>query len=176
MIRGFAVALGPCERATARGYIEQIPNCNPGDPPAPLPTAQQYALEFLAELETQAPRPVLHVAPGWAIVGKYAYLEATGDLTYVNTNAVIAWSCKVATSSTNWGDGNTETINRTTTGPWPDGSARHVYINKGHYAIVVTETWTCDINTPTGFTTLPLNTTTPPLDLRADEIQAVGVN
>ncbi len=176
VIRGFAVALGPCERGTAQGYIEQIPNCLPGDPPAPLPTAQQYGLAFLAEIQTHAPRPILHVAPGWAIVGKYAYLEASGDLTYNNANAVIAWSCKVASSSTNWGDDNTETINRQTTGPWPDGSARHVYINKGHYPISVNETWTCDIDTPTGFTVLPLTTTTPPLNLRADEIQAVGVN
>ena len=177
VIRGFPVALGPCEQATALGTIEPIPNCDPTTPnPAPPPpTPDQYAQAMRAELETLAPKPILTIAPGWALVGRYAYLETNGNLTFTNNNQVIAWTCAVATSTANWGDGTTQTINRTTTGPWPNGSARHAYINARNYQVTVRETWSCAIDTPTGATTLALNTLTPPLDLRADEIQAIGI-
>ena len=67
-------------------------------------------------------------------------------------------------------------MTRSTAGPWPDGSVRHVYINKGFYDVVVAETWNCAIDTPTGPTVLVLDGVTSPLNVRADEIQAVGVN
>lgn len=177
-IRGFPVFLGKCERGTAQGFIEQIPGCNPNDPTVtapPPPTPDEYAAAFLVELKTLVPKPLLHVAPGWALVGKYAYLEAVAPLQYANTNGVITWNCAVGSSSVDWGDGTVEKMTRSTAGPWPDGSVRHVFINKGFYDVVVAETWNCAIDTPTGPTTLLLDGVTPPLNVRADEIQAVGV-
>ena len=170
--------LGKCERGTAQGFIEQIPGCNPNDPTVtapPPPTPDEYAAAFLVELKTLVPKPLLHVAPGWALVGKYAYLEAVAPLQYANTNGVITWNCAVGSSSVDWGDGTVEKMTRSTAGPWPDGSVRHVFINKGFYDVVVAETWNCAIDTPTGPTTLLLDGVTPPLNVRADEIQAVGV-
>ena len=178
-IRGFPVFLGKCERGTARGFIEQIPGCNTNDPTVtapPPPTPDQYAAAFLTELKTLVPKPLLHVAPGWALVGKYADLEAVAPLQYANTNGVITWDCAVGSSSVDWGDGSVEKMTRSTAGPWPDGSVRHVYINKGFYDVVVAETWNCAIDTPTGPTVLVLDGVTSPLTVRADEIQAVGVN
>ena len=178
VIRGFPVLLGKCERGTAQGFIEQIPGCNPNDPAVtapPPPTPDEYVAAFLTELKALVPKPTLHVAPGWALVGKYAYLEAVAPLQYANTNGVIAWNCAVGSSSIDWGDGTVESMSRANAGPWPNGSARHVYINKGFYDLVVSESWNCAIDTPTGPAALGLDGVTPPLNLRADEIQAVGV-
>jgi len=59
------------------------------------------------------PRPQPHIAPGWAITGKLAYLETRGELTHTYSQGTPIGPMEITARGryyVDWGDG-------TTTGP-----------------------------------------------------------
>ncbi len=95
--------------------------------------------------EVQLPKPQPYIAPGWAITGKYAYLETRGQLRHVFTKGTPIGPLEITSTGryfVDWGDGEKTGPYSTEGGPWPDGTITHTYIHVGHYDVVVTEEWT----------------------------------
>ena len=95
--------------------------------------------------EVQLPKPEPYIAPGWAITGKYAYLETRGQLRHVFTQGTPIGPLEITSTGryfVDWGDGEKTGPYSTEGGPWPDGTITHTYIHVGHYDVVVTEEWT----------------------------------
>ena len=130
--------------------------------------------------QVHLPAPEPYVAPGWAIVGKWAYLEsraapafrpaplgAFGD-TFTITATVTGFDV-------DWGDGQT-THTTDPGGPWPDGRVRHAYANAGTYHLRVIAHWrgTYSVNgSPPAAVPGPELRTEGTFDLPAREVQAV---
>ena len=116
-------------------------------PVCPSQAAEQvdpvvYALRFWREAPLPKPRP--HIAPGWAITGKYAYLETNGERAHTYTsNTPFGPLVLHATGRyyVDWGDGTKDGPYDFEGGPWPDGRITHTYIDVGTYDVVVTEEW-----------------------------------
>ncbi len=95
--------------------------------------------------EVPLPRPRPHIAPGWGITGKLAYLETNGELRQVYTNATPFGPLEIVATGRyviDWGDGETSGPFGFEGRPWPDGQITHEYVWTGHYDIVVTQRWT----------------------------------
>ena len=95
--------------------------------------------------EVLLPKPQPYIAPGWAITGKYAYLETRGELRDIFTKATPIGPLEITSTGryyVDWGDGERTGPHSVEGGPWPDGEITHTYIDVGHYDVVVTEEWT----------------------------------
>ena len=91
------------------------------------------------------PKPAPHIAPGWAITGKLAYLETHGNLRHVYNNSTPLGPLQIVATGAyyvDWGDGETSGPHSTEGESWPDGQITHNYIWAGEYDVVVTERWT----------------------------------
>jgi hypothetical protein len=128
-------------------YYETYPRCpdTPIDGAAPALTDSPAAIAARYWERIPLPIPAPHIAPGWAITGKLAYLETNGELRQVYTNSTIFGPLEIVATGgyyVDWGDGETTGPYRVEGKPWPDGQITHEYIWTGHYDIVVTERWT----------------------------------
>lgn len=91
------------------------------------------------------PKPVPRIAPGWAIVGKMAFLETNGVTTMTHNNdSPFGPLVIVATGRyyVEWGDGDSSGPHSGEGRPWPDGQIKHDYQWAGTYDVVVTQRWT----------------------------------
>ncbi len=93
------------------------------------------------------PKPRPHIAPGWAITGKPAYLETQGELRHTYTTDTPLGPLTLEARGryyVDWGDGTRDGPYTVEGRPWPDGEITHRYIHVGRYDVVVTEEWTAD--------------------------------
>jgi hypothetical protein len=91
------------------------------------------------------PKPSPSIAPGWAITGKYAYLETRGERRHTySSDTPLGPLALEATGRyyVDWGDGTKDGPYSIEGRPWPDGEITHTYIDVGTYDVVVTEDWT----------------------------------
>jgi hypothetical protein len=141
---GLAEAAGRSGR-DASNIFADYPPC-PAQPQAGGQARQlspaEYAARFWQDVPLPSPQP--HIAPGWAITGKLAYLETRGQLAHSYTRDTPIGLLSVNATGryyVDWGDGTT-TGPHGEGGPWPDGRITHEYIDVGVYDVVVTERWT----------------------------------
>ena len=119
----------------------------PQCPPAPGEQAviDPRVLALQGWEEVVLPKPQPHIAPGWGITGKYAYLETRGQLRHQFTKGTPIGPLEIISTGryyVDWGDGERTGPHSAEGGPWPDGKITHTYIDVGHYDVVVTEEWT----------------------------------
>lgn len=120
-------------------YVAGLPGC-PGQSP------QQVAFDFVRRVEPLGPQP--HIAPGYAITGKLAFLE-TRALTVDRRPTLptplgpLSVTLRATSFSVDWGDGSgADTGPFEAPGrPWPHGKATHVYTVQGHYDVEVVQHW-----------------------------------
>ena len=147
----------------------------PGDP-SPPETPVSYAIRFWQGAKLPAPNP--YIAPGWAITGKYAYLETRGSTTHTLTQDDTPFGPlrvdAVGVYYVDWGDGTKTGPHPYEGGPWRDGRIKHEYLWVGNYDVVVTEKWTATwtFGTESGALT-ELRTTGRIDDFRVEQLQAV---
>ncbi|MCA1692012.1 MAG: hypothetical protein LC733_07385 [Actinobacteria bacterium] len=101
------------------------------------------AARYWEQIPLPKPRP--HIAPGWGITGKLAYIETNGELRHVYTNTTPLGPLEIVATGgyfVDWGDGETTGPYDLEGGRWPDGQITHDYVWAGGYDIVVTERWT----------------------------------
>ncbi len=101
-----------------------------------------YAIRFWHEIPLPKPQP--HIAPGWMITGKYAYLETNGERSHTYTSDTPLGPLVLKAKGryyVDWGDGTKDGPYDFEGGPWPDGKITHTYIDVGTYDVVVTEEW-----------------------------------
>ena len=169
------------DRTTGDGtysvYYDTYPPC----PNQPAPPAGQseppdaIAARYWEDIPLPKPRP--HIAPGWAITGKLAYLETNGELshTYVKDTAIGPLEIRATGRYyVDWGDGESSGPHSVEGRPWPDGEITHDYIWARTYDILVTERWTATWRLAGASGTLrELRTTALIDDFPARQIQAV---
>ncbi|MGI9034238.1 MAG: hypothetical protein ACR2HY_11325 [Acidimicrobiales bacterium] len=161
-------------------YIKENPNGRmcPGQNRAPGLSPEVIAVSFWKDIPLPAPAP--HIAPGWMITGKTAYLETNGTLAHTYRQDTPFGPLEIAATGrymVDWGDGTGRTGPYALNGaPWPDGQITHVYIDVGHYNVVVTEEWsaTWRLGDETG-TLSGLSTVGRIDNFRVEQIQAVIV-
>ena len=152
-----------------------FPQCPPAEGAGEPQSAAALAAHYWERIPL--PRPEPHIAPGWAITGKLAYLETRGRTTYEYTNSTPFGQLVIRATGryyVDWGDGETTGPHSREGRPWPEGEITHDYIWARTYDIVVTERWTAEwtIGNESG-TLRELRTTGRIDDFRAREIQAV---
>lgn len=123
---------------------QEYPPCPTSEPAAGVAdTPGAFAARFWERIPMPTPDP--RIAPGWAIVGKLAYLETNGvtQKTYSSDSPFGPLNI-VATGRyyVDWGDGDTSGPHGSEGRSWPDGQITHAYQWAGTYDVVVTERWT----------------------------------
>lgn len=92
------------------------------------------------------PKPVPHIAPGWMLAGKMAYLEAGSTPTaHFDHPTPLGLLTIDATSKlfVDWGDGGTlDGPHAGSGGPWPNGTITHSWTTARTYDVTVTQRWT----------------------------------
>ncbi len=129
-------------------------NCPEGRPAL---TPEMLIEELIVDIDL--PVPGAHIAPGWMIVGRSAYLETGATMTYTHPPL-----------DTPLGRRNCHDPG----GPYPDGTITHAYTRAGHYDIAVTQHWTATwaVGDTTGqIGGLQTTTTLPQFEVR--QVQAV---
>ena len=123
------------------------------------------------------PRPQPQIAPGRAITGKLAYLEARGSSAYHYTSDTVFGVLEIVAKGrhyVDWGDGSSTGPYATDGGRWPDGDITHDYLEVGAFDVVVTTQWTATWRLGGGSGTLPPTATTGQIeDFPVQQIQAV---
>jgi hypothetical protein len=100
------------------------------------------AVSYWESIPIPKPRP--HIAPGWGITGKPAFLETNGQLTFdYSTDTPIGGLTIRAKARyyVDWGDGEEGGPYAFEGRAWPDGRIVHEYIWKGEKDVVVTARW-----------------------------------
>jgi len=149
------------------------PPC-PGEPvPAIDPVV--YAMSYWRSIPLPKPGP--SIAPGWAITGKYAYLETRGERQHTYTRETPFGPLVLTATGrylVDWGDGTQTGPYDFEGGPWPEGQITHTYIDVGIYDVVVTEQWSASWRLGGESGTLSgLQTEGRIEDLRVEQVQAV---
>jgi len=122
--------------------LATYPPC-PAQPDQPAETPAMIATRYWEEVPLPSPHP--HIAPGWAITGKLAYLETNGELQHTYTNSTPFGPLEIVATGAyyvDWGDGESSGPHSVEGKPWPDGEITHDYVWAKTYDIVVTERWT----------------------------------
>lgn len=120
--------------------VENLPGC-----PSVRPSATTLAWSFIKQATPPATEP--HIAPGYAITGKRAFLETKGLPTAQQTFDTILGPLKISfeasTYTVDWGDGsNIDTGPFPIPGaPYPNGKATHVYTHARTYDVTVKTNW-----------------------------------
>lgn len=167
------------------GVGETVPPCPPEeDQPAPPGSSTEGVAPGLFAARywetVPLPRPGPYIAPGWAITGKWAFLETRGTTTHSYTNPSTPFGALVINATgryyVDWGDGTTTGPHSMEGKPWPEGEVRHIYTHRGSYDVVVTERWTAtwELGGQQGVLR-ELRTTGRIDDFSAKEVQAVIV-
>ena len=123
----------------------ETPRCPPEPGEEAVIDPRVLAMEGWEEVVLPKPQP--YIAPGWAITGKYAYLETRGQLRHEFTKGTPIGPLQITSTGryyVDWGDGERTGPHSAEGGPWPDGEITHTYIDVGHYDVVVTEEWTAN--------------------------------
>ena len=127
--------------------------------------------------EVVLPKPQPYIAPGWAITGKYAYLETRGQLRHEFTKGTPIGPLQITSTGryfVDWGDGERTGPHSAEGGPWPEGQITHTYIDVGLYDVVVTEEWTANWSLgPAGGSLSGQRTVGRIDDFRVEQIQVV---
>ncbi len=133
------------EKAYAREQWELLlpgaPLC-PDQPGVPAVSPRVIATSFWQNIPLPKPQP--HIAPGWAITGKTAFLETHGERQHDYSRDTPFGGLGLTARGqyfVDWGDGETTGPYDVEGGAWPDGQITHTYINVGLYNVVVTEQW-----------------------------------
>ncbi len=117
------------------------PSPEPGSGSLDIPSA--FAARFWERIPMPKPDP--RIAPGWAIVGKLAYLETNGvtQKTY-NSDSPFGPLTIIATGRyyVDWGDGESSGPHSSEGKSWPHEQITHDYQWAGTYDVVVTQRWT----------------------------------
>jgi hypothetical protein len=125
-------------------FYETYPPCPEEEGAAGVAdTPAAFAVRFWERVPMPKPDP--HIAPGWAIVGKTAYLETNGVTTMThNSDSPFGPLRIVATGRyyVDWGDGERTGPHSVEGRPWPHGQITHEYQWAGTYDVVVTQRWT----------------------------------
>ena len=124
----------------------RYPRC-PAEPGEPEPEIDPRTIAIQGWEEVELPKPQPHIAPGWAITGKTAYLETRGQLTHTFTKDTPIGALQIRSTGgyfVDWGDGTKTGPHHTEGGPWPEGTITHTYIHVGTYDVVVTEEWSAN--------------------------------
>jgi hypothetical protein len=125
-------------------YYQTYPPCPEEEGAAGVAdTPAAFAARFWERVPMPKPDP--HIAPGWAIVGKTAYLETNGVTTMThNSDSPFGPLRIVATGRyyVDWGDGERTGPHSVEGRPWPHGQITHEYQWAGTYDVVVTQRWT----------------------------------
>lgn len=119
--------------------------CQPAGP-RPDPTPGSLATEYWRVAgEDLLPRPAPHIAPGWMLAGKLAYLEAnTQTGAHFEHPTPLGTLVIDATSDlyVDWGDQGGTTGPYAGPGrPWPDGTITHFWISAATYDVRVEQHW-----------------------------------
>lgn len=123
--------------------FSEYPRCPPQPGEEAVIDPRVLALQGWEEVVLPKPEP--YIAPGWAITGKYAYLETRGQLRHTFTKDTPIGPLRIISTGryfVDWGDGEKTGPHTVEGGPWPDGQIIHTYIDVGLYDVVVTEEWT----------------------------------
>jgi len=115
------------------------PTC-PYEPAASNP--EVIAAQFWERVPLPAPEP--HIAPGWAITGKLAYLETRGTLSRTFTADTPLGHLRIRATGryyVDWGDGHRTGPYSREGQPWPNGQITHDYLFSGEYDVVVAIRW-----------------------------------
>ena len=123
--------------------LVDTPRCPPEPGEEAVIDPRVLAMEGWEEVVLPKPQP--YIAPGWAITGKYAYLETRGQLRHEFTKGTPIGPLQITATGryyVDWGDGERTGPHSAEGGPWPDGEITHTYIDVGHYDVLVTEEWT----------------------------------
>lgn len=140
------------EEARALSYINQYGVCQPAAPGEPAPTGQQAfdpAAAALAVWRDQLPLPSPdpHIAPGWALTGKHAFLETNSSLDPLSTSTdTVIGPLEIRATSVyrvDWGDGTVEQYD-VEGGPWPDGDIKHLYQQSAVYDVTVEQVYSAE--------------------------------
>ena len=141
------------------------------------PTITPLAVALSHWARVPLPRPQPHIAPGRAITGKPAYLEARGSVAYTYSSETVVGILEIIAKGTHyieWGDGTSSGPFTTNGGPWPEGEITHAYIEVGKFNVVVTTRWTATWRLGDGRGTLPSTETIGQIeDFPVEQIQAV---
>lgn len=134
------------EEAEARMHslLAQWPLCTTEPGAAPASVIPFLARQYIERVGL--PRPDPHIAPGYALAGKPAYLETRSTLRPPRFTAPTpAGPIEVEATGTyavDWGDGSATETFGFEGGPWPEGRITHAYTHAGTYTVRVTTTWT----------------------------------
>lgn len=160
--------------------VAGTPVCPPAAAVPGVPVVQispeQVALSFWRQADLPVPEP--SIAPGWAITGKTAYLEANSEPTAqfewrIPGFGVLAVDAE-AELVVDWGDGRGPQSYDSIGGPWPEGDVTTVYGDSGAVDVVVTQQWTADWSLGAATGTLGgLQTSGTIEDFEVRQIQAV---
>jgi len=140
------VAPSPDRIPGAGGFnnlYDTYPACPPGEPnPAQPDTPAQFAARYWERVPL--PKPAPYIAPGWAITGKFAYLETRGTTTktfHADTPFGPLDINATGKYFVDWGDGEQSGPHSMEGKPWPEGEIKHDYVWAKTYDILVTERW-----------------------------------
>ncbi|MPZ89359.1 MAG: hypothetical protein GEU81_15085 [Nitriliruptorales bacterium] len=164
------------------GVVSQLPEPFCPEPaagavPGPaLPAPEEIALRFWEQVRLPAPEP--HIAPGYAVTGKTAYLE-TGAQPNASFERVTPLGTLTIQASAelwvDWGEGEgPQGPYASLGGPWPHGEITNVYAEAGTVDVTVTQQWSATWALAGATGTLGgLSTTATIPDLAIEQLQAV---
>lgn len=131
----------------------------------------------LAWQRAPLPNPNPKIAPGRAIVGKWAYLETRGQLRFSHREATPLGELRIEATGryhVDWGNGDETGPHSIEGDAWPDGQIKHGYQDVGTYDVVVTVRWTATWQLGTEGGNLPGGQTSGRIDdFPVQQIQAV---
>lgn len=121
--------------------------CQTADAPPAAPTPSEEAVSFWRVAgEDLLPKPAPHIAPGYMLAGKMAYLEAGSQSTARFEHPTPLGTLVIEATSrlmVDWGDGSGVTGPHTGPGgPWPDGNITHFWTTAATYDVRVVQRWT----------------------------------
>jgi hypothetical protein len=136
------------------------------------------ALQCLATVTLPSPQP--HIAPGWGLAGKAAYLEVNSPVTYTAQVTCAPFGVLTATLDSevwvDWADPHHPGLAgpySSAGAPWPDGDITHVYQDSASYTITVYQRWVARWQLAGQSGTVPGLETQGSLDFEVRQVQAV---
>ena len=144
--------------------------------PRPAVVLPAIAREFIERVGLPVPDP--HIAPGWALAGRAAFLETRATLEPpVFVAATPAGEISVDARGiyvVDWGDGTPAERFSVEGTAWPEGRIRHVYTDTGRYTVTVSIEWVADWTAATASgTATGIVTAARIVDFEVRELQAV---
>lgn len=112
---------------------------------APVPPSAVAGSFWSAHGQDLLARPRPHIAPGWALTGKLAYLQTGSTFIQHFDHATPLGTLSIEARGTvvvDWGDGTGWQGPYAVPGaPWPSGTITHAWDGQGRYDVTVAEDW-----------------------------------